>query len=208
MGSNVTFKGSRQGLQLIIDDSAEFEVILAQLKLKLQSAGAFFSNSSALVQIPDAKHRFTDEQQVSLISLFNNYGLKWQDDVVDEKPEQVSFKETEPSVDESFDTLIINKTVRNGQEIIHSGSVVVMGDVNPGAKVIAGGDIIVHGTCRGVAHAGALGNTNATITADKLLASQIRIASLISRAPDNIDIPEGAETARIEDGVVIIEPAR
>lgn len=207
MGSSVTFKGSRQGLQLIIDDSAEFEVVLAQLKLKLQSAGAFFSNSSALVQIPDAKHRFTYEQQRSLISVFSKYGLKWQDDVIDEKPEPVSFEDTEPSVDES-DTLIINKTVRNGQEIIHSGSVVVMGDINPGAKVIAGGDIIVHGTCRGVAHAGALGNINATITADKLLASQIRIASLISRAPDNIDIPEGAETARIEDGAVIIEPAR
>lgn len=206
MDSSVVFKGRRQGLQLIIDESAEFETVLAQLKLKLQSAGDFFVNSSASVQIPDAKRRFTDEQQKSLITLFENYGLTLQHDENDNTSELAEAECSELPADEN-DDLIISKTVRSGQEIVHNGSVVIMGDVNPGAKVIAGGDIIVHGACRGVAHAGALGDTNATITADRLIASQIRIAGLISRSPDNVVAPEWAETARIKDGVVIIEPA-
>lgn len=103
--------------------------------------------------------------------------------------------------------LVINKTLRSGQKVVHDGSVVVIGDVNPGAEVIAGEDIIVLGSCRGIAHAGASGNKAATITACKLLAAQLRIAGLIARSPDDLDQPAYAETARVHDGVVVIEPA-
>jgi septum site-determining protein MinC len=103
--------------------------------------------------------------------------------------------------------LVIARTLRGGQEVVHNGSVVIFGDVNPGAEVIAGGDIIIHGACRGVAHAGAYGNTEATITANTLVASQLRIAGMIARAPDDLDKPEYKETARIKSGIVIIEPA-
>lgn len=207
MRSNVVFKGSKNGLQLIIDDSADFESVIEQLRLKLESASDFFASGNALVHVPAAKRRLTSEQQKELITLFNNYGLTWQEDVDNEQPAQGSTQETPAAEDETDQTLIFNRTVRNGQEVVHRGTVIVMGDVNPGAKVIAGGDIVVHGTCRGIAHAGAFGNTSATITADRLIASQIRIANLISRAPDNLDIPDYIETARIKDGVVIIEPA-
>ncbi|MGI6092116.1 MAG: septum site-determining protein MinC [Veillonellaceae bacterium] len=208
MRSNVVFKGSKNGLQLIIDDSADFESVIEQLRLKLESASAFFASGNALVHVPAAKHRLTSEQQKELITLFNNYGLTWQEDIDNASPAVDSSPENQAEEAEADQTLIFNRTVRNGQEVVHRGTVIVMGDVNPGAKVIAGGDIIIHGTCRGIAHAGALGNISATITADRLIASQIRIAHLISRAPDNLDIPECIETARIKDGVVIIEPAQ
>lgn len=208
MRSNVVFKGSKNGLQLIIDDNANFDEIFQQLKAKLESASDFFAKGSAPVQVPFAKNRFTFEQKTELVTLFNNYGLTWHEDNDDQKMEDQGLGSNSTlAAGEQNHTLIIGKTIRNGQEIVNRGTVVVMGDINPGAKVIAGEDIIVHGTCRGVAHAGAFGNMNAKITADRLLATQIRIAGLISRAPDNIDMPECPETARIVDGIVIIEPA-
>lgn len=207
MRSSVVFKGSKNGLQLIIDDNADFEAIFNQLKLKLESAGQFFASSNAVIKVPSAKKKLTLEQQKELITLFNNYGLTFQEETGNETAVPELCQEDTSVENDQASTLIINKTVRNGQEIIYRGSIVIMGDINPGAKVIAGGDIVVHGTCRGVAHAGAFGNTNATITAGRLLASQIRIANLISRAPDNLDMPECVEMARIKDGVVIIEPA-
>ncbi|MDD4601201.1 Septum site-determining protein MinC [bioreactor metagenome] len=206
MSSNIVFKGSKNGLQLIIDDNVDFDSVLEQLKLKLASASEFFTNGSAQIQVPAANSRFTPEQQTELITLFSHYGLTWLKDNNTGHQEGPVFDESQ-AVDEQDHPLIISKTVRNGQEIVHQGTIVVQGDINPGAKVIAGGDILVHGTCRGVAHAGAFGNMNATITADRLLATQIRIAGLIARAPDNLDIPECVETARIVDGAVIIEPA-
>ena len=103
--------------------------------------------------------------------------------------------------------LVVARTLRSGQKVVHPGSVVVIGDVNAGAQVVAGEDIIVLGACRGVAHAGAYGNEAATITASRLVATQLRIAALIARAPDDMDKPVYIETARIKDGTVIIEPA-
>ncbi|NPV90190.1 MAG: septum site-determining protein MinC [Firmicutes bacterium] len=103
-------------------------------------------------------------------------------------------------------TLLIKRNLRSGQTIEHPGNVVIMGDVNPGAEVIAGGNIVVWGSFRGIAHAGATGDENSTITAFRLRPTQLRIAGHITRAPDDDEAgPEIPEIARIRGGVVVIE---
>lgn len=203
MQNDVTFKGGRNGLWLVVNETIDFADTFEQLKSKLEAARDFFATAAAEVYVPAAQSLFTLEQKKQMIDLFKQYGLVWREEPF---PRQPLKRQPDHAADED-DTLIINRTLRNGQEIVHGGTVVVMGDVNPGAKIIAGGDIIIHGTCRGVAHAGALGNTEATITADRLLASQLRIAMLIARAPDEQDDPQYMETARIKDGMLLIEPA-
>jgi septum site-determining protein MinC len=104
------------------------------------------------------------------------------------------------------DTLLVHKTLRSGQSIKHSGNVVILGDVNPGAEIVAGGHVIVLGNLRGVVHAGATGDLTATITAFYLNPTQLRIANLISRPPDGDRLcPDNPETARIAGGNLIIE---
>ncbi|MGI6712190.1 MAG: septum site-determining protein MinC [Bacillota bacterium] len=103
-------------------------------------------------------------------------------------------------------TLLIQKTVRSGQSIKHSGNVVILGDVNPGAEIIAGGHIIVMGVVRGIVHAGAFGEEKATVTAFALNPTQIRISGKITRPPDeDYSKTDEPETARIKDGVIVIE---
>ncbi len=72
--------------------------------------------------------------------------------------------------------LFVAKTVRSGTRIEYPGHVVVFGDVNPGAEIIADGNVIVWGRVRGVIHAGAKGDREALICALDLSANQIRIA--------------------------------
>ncbi len=79
------------------------------------------------------------------------------------------------------DPLYIKMTVRSGTEIRHSGSIIVFGDVNAGAELISESDIIVCGKLKGMAHAGVKGNSQSIVMALHLDATQIRIASLISR---------------------------
>lgn len=69
--------------------------------------------------------------------------------------------------------------VRSGQKVEHEGSLVVLGDVNDGAEVIAGENIVVLGILRGLAHAGAKGNKEAIIAASAIEAPQLRIANII-----------------------------
>ncbi len=103
-------------------------------------------------------------------------------------------------------TILIKRTVRSGQCIQFDGSVVVLGDVNPGSEIIASGNIVVMGALRGVVHAGATGNEEATVAAFKLQPTQLRIANHITRAPDGEYLaPDYPEIARIKDGVVVIE---
>ena len=81
------------------------------------------------------------------------------------------------------DPLYLQSTVRSGVEIRHPGSIVIFGDLNPGGKAIAAGDIIVWGRLRGIAHAGAQGNAKSRIAALQMEFTQLRIADAVARAP-------------------------
>ena len=112
-----------------------------------------------------------------------------------------------PATISNMPTMLYDKSLRSGQNIDFDGNVVVLGDVNPGAEIIAAGHILVMGALRGVVHAGASGEEGATVTALLFSPTQLRIASHITRPPED-DIPDEekpAETARIKNDEVIIE---
>ena len=85
------------------------------------------------------------------------------------------------------ETKIVQNSLRSGQKEEYAGSIVICGDVNAGAEIIAGGNIIVLGTLRGLAHAGAAGNTMALISANTVDVTQIRIANLVREVGEKID---------------------
>lgn len=104
------------------------------------------------------------------------------------------------------DTRIIRDTLRGGQKIDSEHSIVIMGDVNSGAEVVAGGDIFVLGRLRGVAHAGAYDESGGgrKILALQMQPTQLRIGSIISQGSD-----EGGrmpEIAKIEGNMIVVEP--
>jgi septum site-determining protein MinC len=113
---------------------------------------------------------------------------------------------SEPGSLMSERTLLVQRTLRSGQSINYPGHVVVLGDVNPGAEVRAGGHVMVLGNLRGTVHAGAWGDERAVVVAFRLQPTQLRIAHLISRSPDEGQEPQEPEIARISDGLVVIEP--
>ncbi len=90
---------------------------------------------------------------------------------------------------EKLPTLYLRKTIRSGQSISSDGNIIVIGDVNPGAEIIAKGDITVWGILGGIAHAGSNGNEFARIRALKLNPVQIRIADVFARRPDTVNLP-------------------
>ena len=82
----------------------------------------------------------------------------------------------EPFFIEGTDGLLVKRRVRSGQVLRHPGHIVIVGDVNPGAQIIAGGDVLVWGRLQGNVHAGALGDANAVICALELTPSLLKIA--------------------------------
>ena len=77
-------------------------------------------------------------------------------------------------------TTIYHKgSIRSGQKIENEGSIVIIGDLNSGAEVIAGENIIILGRLMGLAHAGAKGNKKAIIAAEKIETPQLRISNIV-----------------------------
>ena len=102
--------------------------------------------------------------------------------------------------------LLLHETIRSGRSINHEGHVVIIGDVNPGAEIIAGGHIVVWGRLRGLVHAGAWGDETAVICALDLNPTQLRIAEQIAIPPESKSRKHMPEQAAIQDGQIVAEP--
>ncbi len=115
----------------------------------------------------------TSRRQTAVAAATAGYSVE-QSHLVSTFPE----KEVQPSVAEP---LYLKTTIRSGVEIRHNGTVIILGDVNPGGSIVARGDIIIWGHLRGIAHAGAQGNQESRIFALKMEPTQIRITDIVSR---------------------------
>jgi septum site-determining protein MinC len=104
------------------------------------------------------------------------------------------------------ETVIVAKTVRSGGRIESSGSVVILGDVNAGAEIIANDDIVVVGALRGLAHAGAAGNEKAVIWASQILSPQLRIGNSVAQAGVMSEGATKPEVAHLRDGQIVLRP--
>jgi len=131
------------------------------------------------------------------------------------EPER-EYEEVEPeknlSVSSDAEAVLLKKTLRSGFRLAHAGHIIVIGDVNPGAEIIAGGNIVVWGRLRGLVHAGApfaelragSGDENAVVCAMDLAPTQLRIANHIAIPPAERGQPR-PEMAFVRDGSVVAE---
>jgi septum site-determining protein MinC len=101
--------------------------------------------------------------------------------------------------------VLIRHTLRNGRTVRHTGHVVVIGDVNPGAQIIAGGDVLVWGRLRGTVHAGALGDEKSLVCALDLRPMQLRIANIVAVGSDGGKSRPHPEIAFVSDGQIVAE---
>ncbi len=114
--------------------------------------------------------------------------------------------EPPPSPEPEAEGLLLRGALRSGRVVSCPGHVAIIGDVNPGAEVVAGGDVIVWGKLRGLVHAGAFGDRQAVVCALEMIPTQLRIADLITVSPagprDAEPIPE---MASIKNGQIVAE---
>lgn len=92
-------------------------------------------------------------------------------------------------------TKVIDGSLRSGKRVEFDGSLVILGDVNAGAEIIAKEHIIVLGVLRGLAHAGAKGNREAMVIANEIDVAQIRIADIVKE----IERPNFGEEDEVEE---------
>ena len=217
MSDIVKIRGLKSGLQLSFATGARFEDVQENLLNKLESGSNFFIRGTTVFM---PKGYFTEEQNETLRKMFHRHGMLFSMDFKQptfaaQTPAQ-NFSpapnynkpaiDTAPVVKKSSKMIVINRTIRGGQEVRTDDSVMICGNVNPGAQVISGGSVDIRGACRGIVHAGAYGDETAFVVADKLMPTQIRIANVIARSPDDAKEVNRAERASIKNGYIVFEP--
>ncbi|HOT91627.1 MAG TPA: septum site-determining protein MinC [Anaerolineae bacterium] len=214
----LTIKGTQQGI-LLRPLSASWADVLQALDNALRDAETFFRGGRVILDM--GTQELTRENLGMLRDVLDRYDMElWavlseNEDTVrtarsfglrTRLPGEATPKEQPTPALPEANALVVQRTLRSGQSLKYPGHIVLIGDVNPGAEIIAGGHIIVWGKMRGLAHAGALGDEQAIICALELAPAQLRIAGHFGRPPEGRRRKSLPETAKISDGDIVVEP--
>ena len=148
------------------------------------------------------KRIYTQRRQTAVAAATAGYSVEQQD-----VPKLWGHDETAPTPSLA-PPLYLQTTLRSGAEIRHGGTVILMGDLNPGSTIVADGDIFIWGRLRGLAHAGALGNRRCLILALQFEPTQLRIADRVARPPGAPPQPFYPEVAYITGDEIRISAAK
>jgi septum site-determining protein MinC len=195
--SYVTIKGTKDGLTLHLDDNCSYDDLLKELEEKL-TVGAKIEPDSPLVSVHlrVGNRYLTPEQEEELRTLIR----RQKNLVVASIESNVVTKEEALEWKRKTEIVSVSRIVRSGQVLHVQGDLLLIGDVNPGGTVIAGGNIFILGALRGIAHAGYYGNKEAVIAASVMKPTQLRISDVMNRAPDyKIDEGNEMECAYIDE---------
>ena len=200
----VLFKGTKDGITVMFDPEAPFDTLCDQLEKKVVEASKFFDHVKTAMAFKGRD--FTAEEEETLLKIIAKHATM---DVTFVKTENNELKELSELLAKEMSPSNLTKfhrgSLRNGQKIEFDGSVVVVGDVNPGAEIKAGGNIIVLGQLKGLAHAGCKGMTEAFVTAIFMAPVQLRIADIITRFPEeNKKGPKPPEYAFVQNGQIFV----
>jgi len=207
-------------MDIVLDKNIEFAELVEILRKKVSDAKQFFEGATANVAFKGRElTREEKEAFVKVITTETTMSVNLIDESMPPKPPKPKEvpraapmpQPTAPSLINYIEnnTAYYHGGLRSGQSIKFSGSVVILGDVNPGSVVTADGNVIVLGALRGVAHAGANGDDECFVSALTLQPTQLRIASIITYVPAPFRIkkePQKASIAYVRDGQVFIGP--
>ena len=234
--SVVRIRGRPGGVLVEIEDAGAWKDVLELLEERLDAAEGFFRGGKAVVEVGPrdvyedelrqardmlARHDMTLAvvRSTSDLTLQSSLLLGLSTSNQAERPVETD-REMAPVVpitQPKSPYFVHNGTLRSGQVLRKSESIMIVGDVNPGAKVISGGDVMVWGRLRGMAYAGASGNKDARVAAIEFSPTQLRIATVTAVPPDapkrrglrfwrKPEAEKRPEVAHVSNGHIVVEP--
>jgi septum site-determining protein MinC len=197
----VTIKGVKDGLIFLLDDSCEWDVLLQELIHKLEKTHQQILTGPIIhVHVKLGKREATEIEKEEIRSIIRQRGNLLIQSIESEQQQEEELLSPLPSIK------TLQGMVRSGQTLHHEGNLLFLGDVNPGGTITCTGNIYIMGSLRGMAHAGVDGDETAIIAASHMRPTQLRIAGLISRPPDEWGIEEAfMEFAYVKAGKMEID---
>ncbi len=179
----VVIKSNKYGLVIHLDEQMDFAELLEAVASKFRNSAGFFKNARMAVAFQGRV--LTKDQENRLVEAIVSNSEIEIICIVDERPEEEAYYEQAMRLAEEKEHqggLFYRGNLRGGQTLELENSVVILGDVHPGASVISKGNVVVLGACRGNVYAGASGSRECFVAALVMKPIQIRIADKIARS--------------------------
>lgn len=221
----IAIKGVNDGLLISLSTTENWQSVTDQLAARIDEQAEFYSGANITIELgerPVPKYELSSlkallERRGLTLSLVRSESDTTQQSAASldvatanhvsmESPPPTA-QETAPVNPEETGThgVLFRRTLRSGRTIHSEGHAIVFGDVNPGAKVIAEGDIVVWGKLRGFVHAGAGGNASAIVCALEMSPSQLRIADFVVTSPPGKRKGITPEVALVRNNQIVVE---
>ncbi|SFE24281.1 septum site-determining protein MinC [Paenibacillus catalpae] len=176
---HIMIKGVKEGLVFLLDDKCEFAVLLDELQYKLEKTHQqLLAGPLVHVHVKLGTRQLGDDDKERIKSVIRSQGNLMVQSI------ESSFAVLDGANAAPTGPHVITGIIRSGQTVEHDGDLLLAGDLNPGGTILCSGDIYVMGALRGVAHAGVNGRTDVIIAASLMRPTQLRIADVISRPPE------------------------
>lgn len=200
MLNNIKISQRAEEIVLNVNIIAEMHEIVEELESKIPKLKDFYQSSRIPIRVTG---KLFSENEIETIKriIQDEIDVEVKFDDVSDLLGLHAIKKTFQTNTEISETKYIQNSVRSGQREEYSGSLVIIGDVNAGGEVIAGGNVTITGALRGVAHAGANGNMLAIIAANSIDVTQIRIGNLVKEVESKI---EKSPICKVEGKEIII----
>lgn len=199
----VTIQQKKEEILLKIHEQASQEEIVKELKKKVLELKKMYGKEKTPMYITGKVLKNKEIEEIEKI-LKDSIDVKIEFD----SPKVLglhSIKKTFEDEIKNSDTMFHKGSLRSGQKIEYEGSIVLIGDLNGGAEIVAGENIAVVGVLRGVAHAGAKGNKKAIITATNIEAPQLRIANIVKEIEKEEENKTNKTYAYVHENNIILE---
>lgn len=198
--SIVTIKGVKEGLVFLLDDQCDFVALLDELNAKLDKHEQQFNGPIVHIFIKLGARTLEEEDKERIRAIFRRQGNLLIQSIESDPPAIDPGSKAAPALH------TMTGMVRSGQTVEYDGHLLLLGDVNPGGTIRCTGDVYILGALRGAVHAGTEGNEDAIIAASLMRPTQLRIADVISRPPDEWTSSEPwMEYAYLRDGAMAID---
>ena len=207
----VVIKSNKYGITLFLDKDISFRELLGDVAEKFKASSAFFKDAKMALAF-EGRYLSREEQIQVIQTIQSNSSVEilcvLEQDALKEEYMKKALEERK-NASSSEDGRFYKGTLRSGQVLESETSIIVLGDVNPGATVVSKGNVVVLGSLKGTIHAGAAGNEHAFVAALNMNPMQIRIADSIARSADGPLAAKGNGTgpmiAYTEDGNIYME---
>jgi septum site-determining protein MinC len=222
----IAIKGIKDGLLISLNETEDWQLVLNDLAARIDEQSSFFAGARITVDIgqrPVPKYALgslkalLDRRGLSLALVLSQsdttldaaQALDLRTGVATAQPGKHQPTDTLQSINPEEDGIpgvMIRRTLRSGRLIRSAGHVLVYGDVNPGAEIVAGGDIIIWGVLRGKVHAGIDGDENAVVCALDMIPTQLLIAGHSADIDSSRRHKPAPEVAMVRNQEIIVEP--